>query len=113
MDKIILGGSDNSKLNSLSTLSTSVTIHAPVENTPPEENSGENSPSPEQTPVPAPAPVTDLEFSDVNEKMYTVRRVNIRQGYGTNSNIIQTLALGTEVTRTGVSKGNVDRILME
>lgn len=40
--------------------------------------------------------------------MYTSRRVNIRQGYGTSSNIIQTLAVGTEVTRTGISKGTAD-----
>jgi uncharacterized protein YgiM (DUF1202 family) len=40
--------------------------------------------------------------------MYTTRRVNIRQGYGTSSSIIQTLAVGTELTRTGVSKGTAD-----
>ena len=40
--------------------------------------------------------------------MYTNRRVNVRQNYGTDSGIIQTLANGTEVTRTGVGDKNKD-----
>ena len=105
VDNIILGASDSSKLNSISTLSTSVNINAPVtQPEPPAENNNTPEPPPQTTPD----PVTNLEFSDTNEKMYTVRRVNIRQSYGTNSNIIQTLAEGTEVTRTGVSKGSAD-----
>ena len=99
-------------LNSIQTLSTAVTISAPVapsEPTPQEPSENQNpSSSDGNNNSNTPAPVVNLEFSDTNEKMYTTRRVNIRQGYGTNSNIIQTLAEGTEVTRTGVSKGNVD-----
>jgi uncharacterized protein YgiM (DUF1202 family) len=40
--------------------------------------------------------------------MYTTQKVNMRQNYGTSSSIIQTLQVGTAVTRLGVSKGNCD-----
>lgn len=72
-------------------------------------NGGDNTGNSDNNkPTEPPAKVTNIEFSEANEKMYTTRRVNVRQGYGTSSSIIQTLAPGTEVTRTGVGKGNVD-----
>ena len=40
--------------------------------------------------------------------MYTNKRVNMRQNYGTSSIIIQTLPEGVEVTRTGVSSGTAN-----
>ena len=59
-------------------------------------------------PDPSPEPTVTLNFSDTNETMYTTRRVNVRQSYGTDGQLIQTLKEGTEVTRTGVSDGTKD-----
>ena len=102
INNIILAGINGNQLNSLTTQSTAITISDP---NPQPVN---DTPSTEE-PAPAPAPVvTNLEFTAKNETMYTSRRVNIRQNYGTSSSIIQTLAVGTELTRTGVSQGTAD-----
>lgn len=130
-----LYNANGDSINSNKTLTTAITINGasnsndnnssgneqkpPAENNnnsgtttskPPESNnSGNNQGSSDNNkPAEPPAKVTNIEFAEANEKMYTTRRVNVRQGYGTSSSIIQTLAPGTEVTRTGVGKGNVD-----
>lgn len=103
VNNVILSNSSNVVVNSNTTLEDTVTI---IDNQPaPTETNSEAA----STPAPAVpvAPVT-LNFKDTNEKMYTSRRVNARQNYGTDSNIIQTLAIGTEVIRTGISDGNKD-----
>jgi hypothetical protein len=99
-----LYNSNSDTINSNTTLSQAITINESVSQT---STSSSNSANTTTTTT------TNLEFSNTNEKMYTTRRVNIRQGYGTSSNIIQTLAVGTELTRTGVSKGSADRIFLE
>ena len=97
-------------LNTITSLHTTVTITdptpPPAENPP--ESSTDNTPTETTTtPVETTPPVT-INFKDTNETMYTVRRVNVRQNYGTDSNIIQTLATGTKVTRTGIGDGTKD-----
>ena len=44
-----------------------------------------------------------LSFTDVNEKVYTKKRINLRQNYGTTGGLIKTLEVGEELTRTGKS----------
>ena len=92
---IILSNANYEVVNSVKTLETTVTITDP-------------NPAPVADNTPAPAPAVTLNFSSTNETMYTNRRVNVRQNYGTDSGIIQTLEVGTEVLRTGVSDGNKD-----
>lgn len=99
---VILSNSSNAVVNTVSNLETTVTI---IDNTPPAEpepsQTSDNSESGNEASV-------ELSFRDTNEKMYTIRRVNVRQNYGTDSGIIQTLAEGTEVTRTGIGSGTKD-----
>ena len=99
INNIILAGINGNQLNSLTTQSTAITISDP---------NPQPQPSNDDTPEPPAPVVVNLEFTAKNETMYTSRRVNIRQNYGTSSNIIQTLAVGTELTRTGVSQGTAD-----
>lgn len=97
---LTLGDKDQNQLNSQSELRddslTVVSEAAPADN------------NVDTTPEPTPEPPVVLSFTDVNEIMYTDRRVNVRSNYGTDSSIIQTLAIGTEVTRTGISDGTKD-----
>lgn len=107
---IILSNSSYAVINTVTSLETSITITdptpPPAENPP--ESSTDNTPTETTTtPVETTPPVT-INFKDTNETMYTVRRVNVRQNYGTDSNIIQTLATGTKVTRTGIGDGTKD-----
>ena len=94
---VILTNSSHAVVNTISTLETSTNIVDPTPAPAPADN----------TPAVTTPPVT-LNFRDVNETMYTTRRVNVRQSYGTDSNIIQTLAVGTQVTRTGIGDGTKD-----
>lgn len=85
-------------LDSPTSLRTQIMI---IDSTPADNNT--------DTPVDTtPEPPVVLSFTDVNEIMYTDRRVNVRSNYGTDSSIIQTLASGTEVIRTGISDGTKD-----
>ena len=98
-DNLTSVDSDFSPMNSISSLSQTITISDPSAAQQPDSGSGTtNEP---QTPEPS----VTLNFKENNETMYTNRRVNVRQNYGTDSNIIQTLSVGTEVTRTGISDG--------
>lgn len=99
---VILVNSSQAVVNTNNTLETSITITDPTP-VQPSTNPTDTTDVPEQ-----PAAPVNLSFKDTNETMYTNRRVNIRQNYGTDSNIIQTLAVGTELTRTGVSIGTKD-----
>lgn len=101
---IILSNSSYAVINTVTNLETTVTITDPA---PAPTTSDDNSASSNDTASAPAAPVT-LNFKDASEKMYTTRRVNVRQSYGTDSGIIQTLAEGTEVTRTGISDGSKD-----
>lgn len=97
---LTLGDKDQNQINSQSELrDDSLTVLGEAA-APTSDDSGNE-------PVQEPAPVV-LEFSDTNEILYTTRRVNVRQNYGTDGAIIQTLAAGTEITRTGVSDGTKD-----
>ena len=101
---VILSNSSNAVVNTVTSLETTVTITDPTPAAPePTDPGTSDSPAP-ATPA---APVV-LNFKNTNETMYTDRRVNVRQSYGTDSGIIQTLAAGTEVTRTGISDGTKD-----
>ena len=117
---VMLVNSSQAVINSNSTLQTSITISDP---TPPPSTSNnpsttttpdETTPSTPSTPntsttpntTPKPSDSVTVQFSSTNEKMYTNRRVNVRQNCGTENGIIQTLAVGTEVTRTGVGDKN-------
>ena len=107
---LILNNASSQKINSNSTLTTAITISDPSANSNDNNSSSVESPvenNNSEKPETPSAPV-NLTFSEGNDKMYTTKRVNIRQGYGTNSLIIQTLPEGTELTRTGVSNGNAD-----
>ena len=127
---VILTNSSGAIVNSNQTLTTSVAIAGTTSAPSPEPNpgsssnpnsgsssgsgsnpssgsdssSGSSSGSGSSNPS-NPAPVT-VNFSNISEKMYTNRRVNVRQNCGTEYGIIQTLAVGTEVTRTGVGDKN-------
>ncbi len=104
------------KINSQSTVTTAVSIAgAPSAPTPSADANSNPAPasggesSPNTNPAPAqPAAPKKITFKDTNEKMYTTKRVNIRQGYGTSSIVIQTLSEGVELTRTGTGSENVD-----
>lgn len=107
---LIMNNASGSKINSQSTLTTAITIgggqtQPPANNqtSEPSNNSGNQGGTTQKPTTP-----TNLTFKDTNEKMYTTRRVNMRQGYGTNSLIIQTLPEKAELTRTGVSSGSAD-----
>jgi len=96
---LTLGDKDQNQINSQSELEdNSLTVVGGSSN----DASGDE---PSQDPEPV---VTTLNFTDTSETMYTTRRVNVRQNYGTDGSIIQTLAEGTEVTRTGISDGTKD-----
>jgi len=104
---LILNNASSQQINSTTTLTTAITISdstpAPAASSSDDSGSSGNSSQPA-----APTAPVNLTFSDGNEKMYTNKRVNIRQSYGTNSLIIQTLPEGTELIRTGVSNGKAD-----
>ena len=106
---IILSNSSYAVVNTVTSLETSITITDPTP--PPAEDppasSTDNTPT-ETTPPAETTPPVTINFKDTNETMYTTRRVNVRQNYGTDSGIIQTLAVGTEVTRTGIGDKQKD-----
>ena len=112
---IILSNSSYAVINTITNLETSITITDPTPPPPAETPPAENTETPTQEePVTVtedtnttPAPV-EVNFKDTNEKMYTLRRVNVRQSYGTDSGIIQTLSAGTEVIRTGIGDKQKD-----
>lgn len=113
LNDIVLSDKDARKINSNNTATTSVLISDPTPAEPeppttPSENNGGST-----TTTNKPETPVNLTFSDGNEKMYTNKRVNMRQNYGTSSIIIQTLPEGVEVTRTGVSSGTANRIFLE
>lgn len=95
-------------VNSVTTLSQTITISDPATQQPAPAPTPTNPGSTETPANNQPAAPVVLNFKENNETMYTNRRVNVRQNYGTDSNIIQTLAVGTEVIRTGISDGNKD-----
>lgn len=102
-------------INTVKSLHTAITITDPTPVQPepiekPVEDNSNNSVESEEKPAELSSPKAPviLEFNNTNEKMYTTRRVNVRQNYGTDGGIIQTLAVGTEVIRTGVSDGVKD-----
>lgn len=110
---VILVNSSQAVVNTISTLETSITITDPNPQTPPTTPSTPSNPTTSNNPstpttTPKPSEPVNIQFSSANEKMYTNRRVNVRQNYGTDSGIIQTLPNGTEVTRTGVGDKNKD-----
>lgn len=93
-------------VNSSSPLTQSITISDPSGSSNPTPDPV--APSTDNTPAPDPEPVVNLSFTDTNETMYTIQRVNVRQSYGTSAGIIQTLPIGTEVTRLGISQGTAN-----
>jgi len=112
---IILSNSSYAVINTITNLETSITIidptPPPVETPPAESTENTETPSPENPVTPdtnTPSPSVEVNFRDTNEKMYTLRRVNVRQSYGTDSGIIQTLSAGTEVIRTGIGDKQKD-----
>ena len=113
VEGLVLTNSSQGQINTNTSLSTTVNIAAkpapePNPTTPPAENTGSGNtgntgnsggttkPEPPKTPK-------VLTFTDVNEKVYTTKRVNLRQNYGTTGGLIKTLAVGEELTRTGKS----------
>lgn len=106
----VAGGSNFVPVKTISTLVATITISDPATQTQPPATTtnSESSAAPEAPANNQPAAPVVLNFKENNETMYTNRRVNVRQNYGTDSNIIQTLAVGTEVIRTGISDGNKD-----
>ncbi len=109
VSNVILSDSKYNRINSNSILQTSITITNP--NPPAQTNPTNPSPSTgddSSSTNPPSTPTVTVNFSDINEKMYTNRRVNVRQNCGTEYGIIQTLDIGTEVTRTGVGDKSKD-----
>ena len=106
-------GSSYNPVKTYSSLTTTITITDP--------NQGSNPSTPPQTqpdtsgstgnsntkPQEDEKPVV-VNFSDVNETMYTNREVNLRQNCGTDYGIIKKLEPGTEVIRTGVGDKKKD-----
>ena len=118
VEGLVLTNSSQSQINSNTSLSTTVNIAAkpvpqptPQPETPPVENpstgnsSNTDNTSNTETPIETPKPVTPkvLTFKDVNDTVYTVRRINLRQNYGTTGGLIKTLSIGEKLTRTGIS----------
>ncbi len=110
VDGLVLTNSSQGQINSNTSLSTTVNIAAKPapEPEPPSTgntgsgntgNTGSNNTGTTETPK---TPKV-LTFTDVNEKVYTKRRINLRQNYGTTGGLIKTLDVGEELTRTGKS----------
>ena len=121
VEGLVLTDSKNQQLNSTTSLSTTVYI-APKQVTPPPEeekpsgdetnnndnpnnqdNTGDTGTTTPDKETPKPVTPKVLTFKDVNETVYTVRRINLRQNYGTTGGLIKTLDTGEELTRTGIS----------
>lgn len=51
-----------------------------------------------------------VNFTDVNETVYTTERCNVRKSYSTSSEKITTLSKGASVKRTGVSSSGWSRV---
>lgn len=51
-----------------------------------------------------------VNFSDVNETVYTTERCNVRKSYSTSSEKITTLSKGVSLKRTGVSSSGWSRV---
>lgn len=126
VDGLVLTNSSNQQLNSNSSLSTTVyvapkQVETPQEPETPPTNEGNTGNSNLEngnsgngnsnsgsggTTTENPKPVTTpkvLTFKDVNETVYTKRRINLRQNYGTTGGLIKTLSVDEELTRTGIS----------
>ena len=118
VEGLVLTNSTQAQINSNTSLSTTVNIAAkpapapnPEPSTPSNGNEGTgntgntgNTDNGTSTPKPeTPKTPKVLTFTDVNEKVYTTKRVNLRQNYGTTGGLIKTLAVGEELTRTGKS----------
>ena len=100
--------SNENVVNSSSPLTQSINIAGGSSAPEPDTSTPEPSSPEPSTPAPEPDPTPTLSFTDTNETMYTIQRVNVRQSYGTNAGIIQTLPIGTEVTRLGLSQGTAN-----
>ena len=85
-------------------------------------NISDNVPTPPPT---TPPPTTDpsnngsnnsgstsnqVNFTDVNETVYTTDRVNLRKSYSTSSQKITTLPKDTKLTRTGIASNGWSRV---
>lgn len=58
------------------------------------------------------APATNnVSFTDVNEKVFTTERVNVRASYSTSSSILGKANKGTALTRTGVGNNGWSRVV--
>ncbi len=113
VDGLVLTNSSQGQINSNTSLSTTVNIatkpapepeppatgNTDTGNTGNTGNTGSNNTGTTETPK---TPKV-LTFTDVNEKVYTKRRINLRQNYGTTGGLIKTLDVGEELTRTGKS----------
>ena len=115
VDGLVLTNSSQGQINSNTSLSTTVNIAAKpapepepptgnidTGNTGSTGNTG-NSGSSNTGTTETPKTPKVLTFTDVNEKVYTKKRINLRQNYGTTGGLIKTLEVGEELTRTGKS----------
>lgn len=113
VDSVIIIDKETKTGTSIGNLTTTVNIAAkPAEPEPTPEptigtgvsagNSGSTTTQQPETPTVVSKPKV-LEFTDVNETVYTVRRINLRQNYGTSGGLIKTLSEGEALTRTGKS----------
>ena len=55
-------------------------------------------------------PKIEVDFTDVNETVYTTGAVNVRSGPSTGYEVVTTLAQGTAVTRTGIGSNGWSRV---
>lgn len=121
VENIIIIDRDTKAGSTIGNLSTTVNIAAKEVTPPPVDNPGNTSTgnNPGNTTntgntssnnsggtTKPPATTTKpkvLDFKDVNEKVYTTKRINLRQNYGTNGALIKTLSKDEELVRTGTS----------
>ena len=109
---INLGKADKANTAELpaANLSSGTSALTPVDSSAPDSGTESEVSAPAETTAPetsAPATfeVDGVTYNAVNETVVTTARVNARTSPDTSSedNIIKTMALGTEVTRTGIS----------
>lgn len=118
LENIIIIDKDTKAGSNIANLSTIVNIAAKVVETPSSdsgnagaENNGGSTSNPGNTSSgnnggTTVQPTTQpkiLDFKEVNEKVYTTKKINFRQNYGTNGALIKTLSKDEELTRTGIS----------
>lgn len=71
--------------------------------TTPSSPSTPSTPSTPPSSIPStPSKPVEPKFTDANETVYTTTRCNLRESYSTNSNKVDTVDTGTELTRKGV-----------